>query len=1218
MRPIERFFHTVTGHTKLAIAVMVVLTVAVGAGAPQVEQTSSLDEFQTDSPEADTLDYIDRNFTVAGENTTTVQVILRGDDVLSKESLNASLRFQQALRDNETVNATLATDDPMVGIANAVAIRALVEAEATEVRRLGGQVRELNATVQRERAAIEENRTALQQRSDELNETAGALRATMTDLRENEGADVGDAFNATDEATPVNLTEQQFGTFEAAVTQLRMAGNESEAEAAYQLGSRGVLEEEFAALEERGTRLENRAEELEAKGAELEDLAARLETARADLEDARSANRSRQIETLRAMNDTEVNETIRTVLSADGEADGVFGLMPTGYEPGSTGAEATMVLITQSTEEASQVQGQASDRITDSQLTIQSIAEDRNDGVEYLVFGSGIISEEIQNSQQDSLLIVGPLALIFVLIALIVAYRDLLDIALGLLGIGSVLVWTFGFMGWADIAFNQIFIAVPVLLIGLSIDYAIHIFMRHREERVASDGSGSRKSMGVALGGVGIALLWVTATTVIGFLSNLTSPVPPIQEFGVVSAVGIAAALAVFGILVPALKIELDELLESFGFDREKRAFGTGGGRFSEVLSLGSRAARRAPVALILIAILVSSAGALGATQVDTSFEQEDFLAEDPPEWMNDLPEPFSPSEYSAKANLAYVNDRFVREDSRTRILIRGNVTASDTLIRLNETRDVAAGKNVTQTLSNGEADIGDPLSVMRSVAADNETFNASFRAADTDNDTIPDQDIAALYDTLFSVAPEDAAEVVYRTDDGRYRAIQMVVSVTGGADQGEVTTQMRNVAAELDDDDGLRATATGNAILNKVVQDELLRTVIESLIITLVTIFLFLMIIYRITEGSATLGAVTLLPVVFSLTWILGTMYLLGIPFNAVTGLITSLTIGLGVAYSIHISERYNQELERTGNVREAMRTAVTGTGGALLGSAATTVGGFGVLAFAILPPLQQFGIITGMTIVYAFLAAVLILPSLLIIWTEYAGPDWAQASLSAEGGGAAGGPAVANGEGPDEANAADDATTGKADDGADSFVDDGFVPATATRQDETRGTRSVADDRVAPGGSVEATVTVLEPPSRFVLEEYAGGWPIDIVDATPEPTDAGVRDGQLYVAWEDATSPTVTYEVGVPADAEGGSQLRIEGSLLTADGDATIPDSEVPIVADFPERVLAEGQVTAEDLASAREHVEAGALSERQFRRIYRTWLEQAPADGEMETDR
>jgi len=850
MRPIERFFETVSGYTKVAIAVMVVLTVAVGAGAPQVEQTSSLEAFQTDSPEADALDYVDRNFTVDGENTTTVQVIVRGENVLSKEALLANLRLQQALRDDETVRETLVSDDPTAGIANAVAIASLT-----------------------------------------------------ADRREQPGADI-----------PA----------------------------------------------------------------------------------ARSANLSTQTAHLQSLNRTEINETIRSVLSEDASNGGAFSLMPTGefYEPGSTTAEATTILVTQSTEDANQVQGQASERITDSQLAIQSLAADRDDGVEYLVFGSGIISDEIRSSQQDSLLIVGPLALLFVLIALIVAYRDPIDILLGVLGIGAVLVWTFGFMGWADIEFNQIFIAVPVLLIGLSIDYAIHIFMRHREERTASDGLGPRKSMAVALGGVGIALVWVTATTVIGFLSNLISPVPPIREFGIVSSVGIVAALAVFGVLVPALKIELDEFIERFGVSRENRAFGTGGGRFSEALSAGSVAARKAPVAVILVVVLVSAVGAAGATQIDTSFEQEDFLAEDPPGWMKDLPEPFRPSEYSAKSNLEYVNDRFIREDSQAQILVTGNVTAPDTLTRLNDTREVVTRKPVTQTLSNGEAAIRDPLSVMRSVAADNETFNRTFREADTDDDGVP-ENVTAAYDALFEVARQDAEEVIHRTDDGEYRAVRVIVSVAGDADQGAVTAQMRDVATGLEGD-GSEATATGSAILNKVVQDELLQTVIESLLITLVAIFVFLMFIYRVTEGSATLGAVTLLPVVFSLTWILGTMYLLDIPFNAVTGLITSLTIGLGVAYSIHISERYNQELARTGDVREAMRTAVTGTGGALLGSAATTVGGFGVLGVAILPPLQQFGIITGMTIIYAFLAAVLVLPSLLVVWTRYAGPAWAQASLS------------------------------------------------------------------------------------------------------------------------------------------------------------------------------------------------------------------------------
>jgi predicted RND superfamily exporter protein len=152
--------------------------------------------------------------------------------------------------------------------------------------------------------------------------------------------------------------------------------------------------------------------------------------------------------------------------------------------------------------------------------------------------------------------------------------------------------------------------------------------------------------------------------------------------------------------------------------------------------------------------------------------------------------------------------------------------------------------------------------------------------------------------------------------------------------------------------------------------------------------VFIFLALAYRLTGSPASLGVVTLVPVALAVTWILGSMWLLEIPFNTLTGTITSLTVGLGIAYSIHISSRYELELRRQGDVWQAMYTTVEGTGGALLGSAATTVGGFGTLAFAILPILRQFGIITGLTIVYAFLASVFVLPSLLVLWTRYFGP--------------------------------------------------------------------------------------------------------------------------------------------------------------------------------------------------------------------------------------
>ena len=966
----ERLVDGILDHSRAVIAVMILLTVAVGAGAPMLDQSSSLDQFQTESEAGNTLDFIEENFQTGDANTTSAQIVQRDDDVLDRESLLGSLAYQRTLRANETVSASLTGSSPTVGISNVVAIAAITEEEGRDVQRLATEVQRLNQTVASERAALEA-------RNQTLTRTTGLLRKQLTYLRENPDANSSAAFDEVRADTAVQFDDEDAATFERAARQLREAESREETEQAYTLGTQGVLTDQYAAFEQQ-------AAELESTVAELRSASQQLQTEREQLRNAQNATLTEQYRQLESMNSSEVESTVATVLGGDGSGGAgarALAFMPTDFDTDSTSAEATMLLVTQSSDAPAGNAAAASDSVMDAQLTMRSLADDA-DGA-YLVFGSGIITDEIDSSMADSLLIVGPLALIFVVVALVVAYRDPLDILLGVVGIGAVLTWTFGFMGWADIAFNQLMIAVPVLLIGLSIDYAIHIFMRHREER--GDTDTPRGSMRVALAGVGIALVYVTATTVIGFLSNLTSPVPPIRDFGIVSAFGITAALGVFGVLMPAVKSELDEALEARGIDRRRSAFGTGGGRFSSVLSVGATAARRAPYLVLVVALLLTAAGGYGATQVDTSFSQEDFLAEEPAEWMTELPEPFAPGAYTAKANLAYVNENFIREDSQAQVLVEGDITADAVIERVDAAERAAADKPVTQTLSNGAPDATTPLSVMRDVAADDEEFRAVFEAADTDDDGVPDRNIEGVYDALYETAPEEAASVVSRTDDGAYEALRLVISVQGGASGDAVETQIGAVADELSGD-GLDATATGSAILNKIVQDKLLDTVINSLIITLVATFLFLMAAYRLTEGSATLGAVTLLPVAFTVAWILGTMYLLGIPFNVLTGMITSLTVGLGVAYSIHLSERYNQELARTGDVWRSMERAVTGTGGALLGSAATTIGGFGVLVFAILPPLQQFGLITGMTILYAFLASVLVLPSLLVIWTRFA----------------------------------------------------------------------------------------------------------------------------------------------------------------------------------------------------------------------------------------
>ena len=1008
MSRFRRFVDAVLSHSRIAIVVMLALTAVIGAGAPMVDQASSLDQFQSDTVEAEKLDYVDQNF-AGTANTTTVQIVVRGDDVLSRESLIAMLEYQQNLRQDEQIRGTLTGEDSTVGVPNAVATAAITQERAQELQ---AAVEEFESA----KSDFEDNETAVEQRGRELNATADDLQAALDVLRANPDASVEAQFEEVRANTSVELDDEDFATFREAAKQVREAERQQEIEEAYRLGTEGVLAEEYEALAERSQALEREGERVAELGETVEDK-------QAALENASDATLDEQIEQLRSMNDSEVEAIVSTVLGED--ADDVLALMPTSYEPGETSANATVLIVNQQSSAANP--NAVEQEVIDAQLAMKDVG-DGGSGLDYAVFGTGVVSDEIDSSMTDSLRMVAPMALLFVLLTLTIAYRDPVDILLGVVGIAIVLVWTFGFMGWAGINFNQLFVAVPVLLIGLSIDYAIHVFMRHREERAALDDEGdhatlsdvdgesatggesgrtaseygeeagsSRYSMRVALSGVGLALVWVTATTIIGFLSNLISPVEPIRQFGVVSSFGIVAALLVFGVLTPALKVHIDELLARWGLDRQRRAFGTGGGAFSRALSIGAIGARRAPMVVVLLVLAVSAGGVYGATQVDTSFAQEDFLAEDPPEWTERLPESIQPGEYTVKSHLQYVNENFVREDTQAQILVEGDVTSDDALQRLDAAQSAAAEKSVTQYLANGDPAIRSPLTFMNDVAAANESFAQTFEAADTDGDGVPDQNVEAVYDELFRLAPDRAAEFVHRTDDGEYVALRMVVGVQGGADGSAVTEQMRDVAATVDGD-GLTATATGNVILNDIVQGQLLDTVIESLLVSLVAVVAFLMIVYRFTHGSATLGLVTLLPVVLTVSWILGTMYLLGVPFNVMTGMITSLTIGLGVAYSIHISERYNQELPRHDSVWTAMRTAVTGTGGALLGSAATTVGGFGVLLVAILPPLQQFGLITGLTIVYAFLAAVLVLPSLLVIWTRLFGPEDAREQIKGQ----------------------------------------------------------------------------------------------------------------------------------------------------------------------------------------------------------------------------
>jgi len=249
--------------------------------------------------------------------------------------------------------------------------------------------------------------------------------------------------------------------------------------------------------------------------------------------------------------------------------------------------------------------------------------------------------------------------------------------------------------------------------------------------------------------------------------------------------------------------------------------------------------------------------------------------------------------------------------------------------------------------------------------------------------------DIAALYDWLYHDpgSSKSVRTILHFTPGIGYDGTVLEVFVTAEETSDDDVATMQD---ELQEDVGPLAELadeyiiTGNSILTKNMRDTMYSSLLWSLGITLIVCFVILTVIFWLQWKSLALGFITLIPITLCVIWILGAMYVFDISFNVMTLMVTSLTIGLGIDYGIHITSRYLEDIDRFDRIDEAIKSTVGHTGTALFGTTITTVTGFGILIFATMPPLQQFGGITALTILFSFLASVFILPTFLVMWTK------------------------------------------------------------------------------------------------------------------------------------------------------------------------------------------------------------------------------------------
>ena len=621
-------------------------------------------------------------------------------------------------------------------------------------------------------------------------------------------------------------------------------------------------------------------------------------------------------------------------------------------------------------------------KIIQDQFRMEFSKLSESSDLNYGVASLDLISYDIDQGTFDNLALLVILALLVVVILLAIAFRSLNDVAFPLIGLSFALIWTYGILNLVGVRFTALEVAVAPLVLGLGIDYAIHL--QRAFSAIRKEIEDPAEAWLRACARLSIPLSLAVVTTVAAFLANIISPLPPLATFGYALAFGVLCAFVSSTVVVGALhvvrkKVSSAQLAQAITMPR----------LVGSIVGIQ----QKQQVTVILVTILISGISIFGATSLETDFDLADFV--DPDMEIMQVREDMASSYDSAGWKLIYI----LFEPLNASSSIPGDSLMLNELrglhIDLETNHDVVGTDNAPASPS-----YEGPYVVVRDAILRNSSFgdfhNLEVFAGDVYvmNDSI-EINLNSVFSELSSnqtvadvLTGETWAQRIEQTvsmDDGNIKYFRNEVRVEAST-SAQSTIVIDNIEEQLGStsepgtlrnnlENHANLYVTGDLVILQTVIDGLNTSQIKS---TAISLFVSMLVLLVLTRRVVPAVAV-LLPVALASLWVAGSMFILGLKWNVLTVMVTALTIGIGIDYSIHMWRRIEVELARRKTHWEALRAALSTTGVALIMSALTTAFGFLVLMFSPMPVIQDFGLITAVTVFFSLLLALLLLPVLI-----------------------------------------------------------------------------------------------------------------------------------------------------------------------------------------------------------------------------------------------
>jgi predicted RND superfamily exporter protein len=213
--------------------------------------------------------------------------------------------------------------------------------------------------------------------------------------------------------------------------------------------------------------------------------------------------------------------------------------------------------------------------------------------------------------------------------------------------------------------------------------------------------------------------------------------------------------------------------------------------------------------------------------------------------------------------------------------------------------------------------------------------------------------------------------------DDSRITRVSFQMADIGTQEMDELIQEIQPKIDSIFSPQEYNVTLTGTSVTFLKGTNYLVENLLTSLILAIILIASLMSILF----SSVRMVLVSLFPNLLPLITTAGLMGFFGIPIKPSTILIFSIAFGISVDDTIHFLAKYRQELKlHKWNIKESVYLALRETGFSMIYTSSVLFFGFGVFTVSSFGGTVALGILVSVTLLFAMLADLVLLPSLLL----------------------------------------------------------------------------------------------------------------------------------------------------------------------------------------------------------------------------------------------